>query len=261
MSTISYINISMQVWDCVISIVVMICLLVGGSLKTKSNGLYYKVLVFNILVMFSDALAMIFRGEITDTAIVIVRVGNLVAYSSNYLLLFNFIKYITFYIDEKREICKRPLNFAAYLCFGSIILVIINQFTPLIYEIDSNNVYHRGNLFWLSQATGIVCMLICLYIIVKNRDVLSKQEKLGFLAYIILPVIALITQMFFYGLALLNMANTLGLIIIFLFLQAHQGRIIAEQEIAHVQDRVDIMLSQIQPHFLYNSLNSIYHKY
>ncbi len=38
---------------------------------------------------------------------------------------------------------------------------------------------------------------------------------------------------------------------------AEQGRLMAEQEAELAQSRISIMLSQIQPHFLYNALNSI----
>jgi len=64
-------------------------------------------------------------------------------------------------------------------------------------------------------------------------------------------------QIFVYGLALLNLADTVAIIVIFLFLQAEQGRRSAEQENLLMQDRVAIMLSQIQPHFLYNALSVI----
>ena len=61
------------------------------------------------------------------------------------------------------------------------------------------------------------------------------------------------------------------MVIIFLFLQAEQGRraaeqdrlvaeqkrLVAEKENLLMQSRVSIMLSQIQPHFLYNALSAI----
>ena len=53
--------------------------------------------------------------------------------------------------------------------------------------------------------------------------------------------------------------------VLFLFLQAKQGQkiaqqasFIAKQEKEMTEARMSVMLSQMQPHFLYNALNSIY---
>ena len=63
---------------------------------------------------------------------------------------------------------------------------------------------------------------------------------------------------------MLSLANMISLVVIFLFLQAKQGQRNAKQELQIVRQnleltdsRTKVMLSQIQPHFLYNALTSI----
>ncbi|MDL2295125.1 histidine kinase, partial [Ruminococcaceae bacterium OttesenSCG-928-D13] len=60
-----------------------------------------------------------------------------------------------------------------------------------------------------------------------------------------------------YGLVTVYIASTLSIIIIYLSIQAQQNRIMKERELELTQSRISVMLSQIQPHFLYNVLASI----
>ena len=64
-------------------------------------------------------------------------------------------------------------------------------------------------------------------------------------------------QIFVYGIALLNLATTISILIIFLFIQEEQARRIRQREAELADAKVSIMLSQIQPHFLCNSLAAI----
>lgn len=79
--------------------------------------------------------------------------------------------------------------------------------------------------------------LIGMGMLVRCRSAIEAQERT-----------ALWLQIFVYGLALLNLGNTFSLVVIFLFLQAEQGRRMAEQESKLTESRIAIMLSQIQPH-------------
>ncbi len=259
MTTIGYVNISMQIWGSVFSLVAALCLIVGKSPKTILTRLYYRMLFCNTASMLLDVLALIFRGQLTSVAFFIVRVANMGSYCCNFLLLAFFVHYLTEYLGARTAVSPRPLQITRALCAPSLLLVGLTQFLSIFYTIDAQNVYRRADWFWASQAMGVVSMLLCGRLLLRHRAVLDKQERLALCLYIVLPVTALILQMLFYGIAFLSLANTVALMLVFLFLQAQQGRRIAEQESRHAQDRIAIMLSQIQPHFLFNALNSIYY--
>ena len=78
-------------------------------------------------------------------------------------------------------------------------------------------------------------------------------------SYFVLPILAMSIQIFIYGVALLNLSTTISLIIVFLFVQMEQARKLKDQELELADSRVATMLSQIQPHFLYNALTAIKH--
>lgn len=257
MTIINYINASLEIWGCVMSAVVAFRLFLSKQPRDLCRRLYLQMLACNTGALLFDFLALMFRGNPSDLCWWGVRISNFIAFSCGYLLMVTFVRYLTEYIGQSTVVSRVPLQIARVIGGISILLVVVTQFFPLIYSIDSQNIYHREDFFWLSHMTGIVGMVLCVGILVHYRQAIGRQERTAFWIYVLLPVVALCVQMFVYGLVLLNLANSISLIIVFLFLQAEQGRRIAEAENSLTQSRIAIMLSQIQPHFLFNALNTI----
>ena len=271
MSTIGYVNLSLELWGCVMCGMVMLCLLLGSRPRDLSDRLYLNMLLCNIGALLFDALALLFRGHPGPLCWWGVRVSNFIAFSMNYALLASFAHYLTEYLSRRAAVSRRPLQLARGVCLAAFALVVLTQFFPIIYTIDAQNVYHRAGWFWLSHAAALTVMAVCAWMLVRYRASIDPQQKAGLWSYILLPLAAVTAQMFLYGLAISNLADTVSLVIIFLFLQAEQGRnaaeqarreaeqarVIAEQENELMRSREAIMLSQIQPHFLYNALAAI----
>ncbi len=257
MSVINYINASLEIWGCVMSAVVALCLFLSKRPRDMCSRLYMQMLVFNVGSLLFDMLALFFRGHPGTFYWFGVRAANFIAFSCNYLLMVSFVRYLTEYLGRRANVSQTPLRISRTVCILSLGMVVLTQFFPIFYTIDAQNVYHRAELFWLSHAMGIVCLFLCAWLLMRYRNVLERQEKACLWSYILLPLAALLVQMFFYGLVLLNLVNTVSLVVIFLFLQAEQGRRMAEVENDLTQSRVSIMLSQIQPHFIYNTLGTI----
>ena len=78
-----------------------------------------------------------------------------------------------------------------------------------------------------------------------------------FLSYIILPLTAELIQALNYGIALLNTAITISLFLIFVNLQSERELLLIQREQELKDSQISIMLGQIQPHFLYNTLITI----
>lgn len=254
MTIVNYINISLEIWGCIMSAVVALCLFLGKRPHDLCFRIYIHMLACNFGALFFDVLALLFRGHSGAFFWFGVRAANFIAFSCNYLLMVSFVHYLTEYLGQRAKVSQTPLKVSRVVCALSIGMIILTQFYPVFYTIDAQNLYHRASSFWLSHAMGIVCLFLCARLLVRHQKSLNPQEKAGLWSYILLPLTALIAQMFIYGLVLLGLANTVSLVVVFLFLVSEQGRRMAEAENDLTQSRISIMLSQIQPHFLYNAL-------
>lgn len=264
MTTVGYVNVSLQIWGCVICVIVRICIAVSRRPEDSCSRKYLRMLLFNTGALLFDAAAFFLRGNEGVLFWWGVRAANLAAFSCNYLLMAEFVEYMTEYIGRRCAVWQLPARIARALCAMFLALLVVNLFWPVLYEIDAQNMYHRLPLFWLSQLPGVIVIGMVMLMLIHSRRELEPPERIALWSYAVLPMIAVTVQMFVYGLALLSLANTVALTLVFLFLQAEQGRrmaeqgrLMAEQEAELAQSRISIMLSQIQPHFLYNALNSI----
>ncbi|MEG1847050.1 MAG: histidine kinase, partial [Lachnospiraceae bacterium] len=257
MTVVNYINASLEIWGCVMSVVVALCMVLSKMPRERSDHSYLSCLACNAGVLLFDVLALFFRGHPGVLCWWGVRVSNYLAYSFGAGLLISFSGYLTEFLGAREPVSRRPLHMIRVVSVLYLLLIVLTQFYPIVYYIDAQNVYHRADLFWLSQISGIAGLLLNGFLLIRHRHCLRKHEMVALWAYILLPTAAMCVQIFIYGLSLLNLANTLCILVIFLFLQAEQGRIFAQRESQMAQSHMAILLSQIQPHFLYNTLTAI----
>ena len=171
------------------------------------------------------------------------------------------IPLLTLYLHHclRENVRKSPLMMiTAALWFIYFLLLIIAQFTRWIYYYTPDQEYHRGPFYPLLLVPPVLSILINLVVLINKRSVLSAKQFYAFLIYLISPLLAMLLQMYIYGLSLIVLATAFAALFLFLFIVSDQVDQFIEQqkEIAKQQSR--IMVLQMRPHFIYNTLMAIY---
>lgn len=257
MSAIKYINISLELWGSLISLIIILCIKLSNDTENISRRPFLSMLWCNIVILLSDAAAWIFKGRMDIISRCIVPISNFIVYAAGYVLLAMFTEYLVCYISTKADISRKYIHWVWGLCSVAVVFVIISQFNHMYYFIDKKNIYQRQNLFWVSQLWGVICMFIDGGILFKYRTVLNRQQVWSLVSYIILPILAMSIQIFMYGIALLYISTTTAIILIYIGIQVEYAKSLKEKELELAEGRIAIMLSQIQPHFLFNTLTAI----
>ena len=95
MSTINVFQISFEIWGCIIGIIV--CILLGtASFETEDvvGKKLWKMILINNLLLVSDALAYIYRGDLTPLGVTMTRICNFSLFALENLLLVIFVRYV-----------------------------------------------------------------------------------------------------------------------------------------------------------------------
>lgn len=100
-----------------------------------------------------------------------------------------------------------------------LILSIINLFTPILYVIGEDNVYQRLPMIWSSIPLTIALYVYILILVIKNADKNSKSVIIGVLTFLLLPIIASIIQLQFYGVQLIWPITSLAIVITYLIFE------------------------------------------
>ena len=258
MSTIGYINVSLETFGGILSLIFIFCLYITRLHKERLEQIYIRLLVCNTVLLFCDAAAWFFKGRPDVFSFYMVRISNFIVFSLGYLMLALFTHYLVSFLRLKdSRITKTPVYVMNGLMLLAFCLVVVSQWSDMYYSIDVHNVYHRQSWFWLSQAFGIVGMLLNSWLLLSHRNKLKRNEIWTFATYICLPVAAMLFQIIFYSVAVLYLSTTICLLCIYISIQMALSQEIAQKQIELEAAKTAVMLSQIQPHFLYNSLQGI----
>lgn len=135
--------------------------------------------------------------------------------------------------------------------------MLFSQVTHLYYYFDNTNFYHRSNGYFLSVILPLLGLFFDLTLIVQYRSRLSRLIFASLTAYILLPIITAMIQLVYYGISLNNIAISIALLLMFLVAMIEQNCEMARRNQELADMRISMMLSQIAPHFIYNTLSTI----
>ena len=174
------------------------------------------MLICAIVIMASDVLAMSYVSGTAGELFWISRITNFVLFASEYIVTWVFFRYlisIIEYCGQKVSLLWRVMG--DIVTIASIVNLLISQFTGWFYYFDEYNVYHRSGEFWKSEVTSVLMIVIFFAVIIKYSDVLTKRKLWSLLVIFLCPMIAVITQLFFYGFSIMALSFVVSVSIAF----------------------------------------------
>lgn len=166
-------------------------------------------------------------------------------------------------VNYNKKSRNRFLIFATIQCIISACIFGSAVNTDWLYSFaaDGSTYYHPS--YWILVALSVPSLWISIYTVLKYRKLFKHKKTVLFLSYLIIPLLLLIAdQMFSLSLSYISVAMIASMIYIGVDIQQNREFLEQEAEIANnevemTEMKVNLMMSQIQPHFLYNTLSTI----
>lgn len=170
------------------------------------------------------------------------------------LLLSGFLLY-----SSREKGWKDTFLFRFSLALWTIymILLVYTQFSRTIYYIDAGNVYHRGPWYPVLLVPPVLIMAGNLMGLFRRWGKLSARQRLAFMVYLLLPMACMLIQMLFYGLFVIVLGTCVAAFFMFTYILMDQTERFYRQAAENAELKVDILMAQIKPHFIYNSLVAV----
>lgn len=249
-------NILLDVFSIVLTFIPIIYLLSGRRYKQQINLYFLGVAVSNFFMILGDLSDWSFQNPAQLWQRHLLTAGSALYYAASAFVLYFFIQYIAAYIQLEGKRKKTVLLSVAVVCMVQVVFALLSPFTGFFFYITDTG-YHCGSLFIISQLIPLFCYLLFTALIIVYRKKLTRREVVFFLLYIFIPLGCNGAQMFTRGIAVVNLGIVFALLLILVNIQFEHEMALQEQEKQLAEQRIDIMISQIQPHFLYNSLGTI----
>lgn len=241
---------------CIIGIAILsihtINILLKRNRRKDENALLVFV-AFTILHFVAYLTFTLVKSTYTSNELILTSYT--IFYVMNNVEAFLFFAYAIIYVKGKLKITNIVSIINLVMFFSFIVLDIANIFTRIFFYAE-DGIYMRSKLMIISQGYQFVA-LISVFILTVFDKKLHIVEKIAFMLYCSLPLVAIVIQNALPGYAIAYLSIIISIEILFLFVNVRKNTLLEVEAKRNKEAEIKIMMSQIQPHFIYNTLASI----
>lgn len=207
------------------------CLSMGNDHnREKRNWLLWMELSAAALLC-CDAAAWFVQGTPGEASHLIMVATNFVVYAGLYLVLFFFNHYVGCYLREDGRLCAPKRSRTVDItCAVGIGLVFVSQFSPLLYYIDAQNIYHRSDAFPLSMVLLLIGMGTETTMMAQFYQKLTMGRRIAMFGCVVLPLSVAACQVFQDDISLISLSVGASMILLFVVATSAQNRELAVSE-------------------------------
>lgn len=238
----------------------ILCLLSGldHRVPDQSDGLYLLLLLISYFGVFFEISKKMIDG--LQHLILVNYVYSLITFMILALVQPAFYAYQKSLLPKG----KGQLGLALVYVFMTldVVFLLVGAATGFLFYIDADGYYHAGSGFPLTFVYPLCAIVFCL---VENlRAVITLRQRVALLIFDLTPAVYFLWMLANHDDSFLYAILTFDLLIMYASIQMErsisavkQEMIIAEQKRELTETHTQIMVSQIQPHFIYNTLGTI----
>ena len=274
----SFIQIVIESWNELILLLLLSTMLIGiRHDKTDELMKQVRIPMTKELVVFYaaiflydlfDIIDILFMGVQNEFSGYVVNIGVFGYYTVGGLLTLFFLWVIKKHIAEalEKERLRKIFTGFQFLQIPLFVLLALTPFTGALYRINDENRYIRSWGYWLWQSVTIVAFVFIGAVIAANWRKLGGFLKKIIVTATMLPIIGLVSGSIM-PVSMNNIMVISAALIMFILYEQNKTQITvryayelekSKQELE--QSKVRLLVAQIQPHFIYNSLMALQSK-
>lgn len=260
MSTLQFVHFSIEIWGALFSLISAVSVFITRHFDRKGAKKLIILMLSAMMLMLSDSLAWVFRGNPSQAGYYAVRITNFCAFFFGFLIMPLVADYISHIISKRSGITGLYWKYIEWALFAAgAVLLIINLFRPFIYTFDARNTYYRLSYGMIPGAIAFAGIVMTLGVVLEYIRYMNKIEKAAIIMFLVLPNVAVIIQTLRYGIAFTNIALVLSILLLFVSYEFSYMQYNMEKEKMIAQERLRLVNQQVQPHFIFNTLSVIRH--
>lgn len=273
-----FVQVIIEWWNGIFMIMMISCLCFSIRSVKKHIPKYTELFSKEIMIFFVAAyfynlqsiMGVIYVGDDTPIHHTISYIANFLYFFTGAFLSLLFLQIIKTYVAKKNNIplLKNMVNVIQSFHIILIGFLFSTPFTDALFYMDKVNNYYRGKYFFLWNDATIITFLFIFIVMILYRKKIDILLKAIILTASIIPTIGFIINTKYTGVSINNISVSVTVLIIFMcyekrrsFLAAETAQELqitqtelAEKKLALEHSKNEILLAQIQPHFINNSL-------
>ena len=275
-----FIQVVIELWNSVILLIMIFLIQIRGNINNRKADYdipYTKeiVIFFNAVFLYNlvDVTGVIFIGSKSTLSYWLVRIFVFLYYAAGAFQTLFFLELIKRYVAEKNGIkwLKKTVLAMQILQAPGLILLAVTPFTGALYSFDASNNYERGKLFFLWHGMSIISFLFIIIVYITQRKKADLFLRQVIVTASVLPMIGFLLNTSDLEMSFNNISVSAAALIIYIFFETHRANVtiqrsheldllktqLAEKKLALEQSKNAVLMAQIQPHFINNSLMAL----
>ena len=163
---------------------------------------------------------------------------------------------LTSFIKENAVVTYRLANIVGAVCAVYLVMILTSPFTDAIFTIDAGGYYQEGILKGVSFILDPVVMVVVIILTLRYRKTMKVKGILYLVSIGVLTIPTMILWDVWYP-EPEYMMMTLYFIMVFLLFHKEMTILLVKKEKEMAESKITTAISQIQPHFIFNSLSTI----
>jgi len=274
-----FIQIVIEGWNEIFLVLLTIVMQVS-KLRDMSDELASKVKIplTNELVIFYSAIfaynlaniiTLVYGGHDSAVSYYVMRIGVFCYYLIGAFQTMFFLEVIKTYIAKKNHDnrLERVITGFQLLEVPSLVLLLITPFTKALYYFDAYNEYYRSWGYYVWQGITIMTFVVIgtiMFLYQKKTDIFIKRI---ITVAVVFPMLGLVMSTISTSFNFNNIMVSIAELLMFMLYEKNKTEVTirnayelekSKQELE--QSKVRLLVAQIQPHFIYNSLMALQSK-
>lgn len=247
-----YVNVALDSFGLIIVLIIMAAC-IRERLRRKHGGpRYFLILLISVSISLAfDIVCGIVEGNAKLG--VLNLIFNTLASCAGQISIMCFLEYLcdSLYVNNKRvSIFKYAFR---YLCVASLLFAVGNAFFGYSFVVNEQGHYvSTGNIPMLiiHLIFSMASLIAVIPLVVLSKRGTSVANRILFIIYAVIPAVGIILDYAIHESSFTYVGTVISVLIIYTNIYLEKQKLIDEQKSA-------IMLSQINPHFIYNTLTTI----
>lgn len=219
----------------------------------KSTVLFYFLLVCDYIGLCAYILGWLVEEK--NEYIIYNYITSTVNFVVSPIICFVFWNYQNFVYSRNAYAHKKTAKLLFGLCIADILYIILNLWFGYLFIVDESGNYTPRIGYLITLIYPVSVLVSCFITNIKRP--LPYRKKISLIAFCITPIISSITTVYFQEYTYTYVIVFFVLMLMYGTIQLERNLEMSKQREELMEKRTQIMLSQMQPHFVSNTLGMI----
>lgn len=232
-----------------------------GCVGYKSRNLSYMrnfvwIVCMNLVMLIGECGLWIMKLGFKN--VWLTKLFGFFSYGGGTIMALFYLFCILSFVEERGapDVSYRSAYLMRIVCGCYLVLVFLSMFNGMLFQVDAHGNLTDGSYYWIARLIDPMILLIEILVVVHYRKNLSRFGTIVMLNFGLVSLLTTGLQSIWYPVPEL-LACTLAILLMFMLFYWEMAKNLVENERELMQSQVSLAISQIQPHFLYNTLSTI----